>query len=246
LRTLDPRAKIAIIVMLSIVCFLLEDAATIVAVFAIALGLWFLARLTLRDLYGYVKPMLFLFLFLILAQGFFYPGATRLPYLAFVPFTLEGARYGAMLCVRVLTLACSFPLLLATSSVEELALALTRMGLPYKTAYTAITALNQVPVLRSDIASIIAAQKLRACAAFEGRSPLKKLKAYPALVIPLVMSSMRRANLMGTAMDARAFGCSPSRTSIHRLRFRMPDAAATLAAASAMAVLVLADRFLLV
>jgi energy-coupling factor transporter transmembrane protein EcfT len=58
-----------------------------------------------------------------------------------------------------------------------------------------------------------------------------------------VMSSMRRANLMGTAMDARAFGCSPSRTSIHQLHFRMPDFVATLAAASTMAVLVFADRF---
>jgi len=40
----------------------------------------------------------------------------------------------------------------------------------------------------------------------------EKLRAYPALVTPLVIGSMRRAQLMAVAMDSRAFGASKSRT----------------------------------
>ena len=36
--------------------------------------------------------------------------------------------------------------------------------------------------------------------------------AYPALVTPLVIGSMRRAQLMAVAMDSRAFGATKKRT----------------------------------
>jgi energy-coupling factor transport system permease protein len=240
LRKLDPRAKLAIVLMMSAAVFLLGDPRTILGAFAASLFLWRLARLGFRDLVTYAKPLVFIFVFLVLTQGFFYAGeASRL---FGTPLKPEGLVYGLVLCVRVMTLACTLPFLLATSTIEELVLGLTKLGLPYRTAYTATTALNQVPVLRADIASIIAAQKLRGCAAFEGKNPLRKLKAYPALVVPLVMSAMRRANLMGTAMDARAFGSSKTRTSIHGLRFKIPDFLTIVTAFLVLGGLVLADR----
>ncbi|HCM28248.1 MAG: hypothetical protein A2Z99_01760 [Treponema sp. GWB1_62_6] len=239
MEKLDPRAKIAIIVAFSVVVFLLEDWTTILPTFALAVLLWFLAGLRLGGLIAYIKPLRFLFVFLILAQAFFHPGSTRL---WGSPLTVEGLFFGFMLCLRVLTLAFTLPLLLATSSVEEIVLALTRLGLPYRTAYTATTALNQLPVLRADIASITAAQRLRGSAAFGRGKFFRKLRAYPSLAVPLVMSSMRRAALMGAAMDARAFGCSAARTSIQNLRFTSVDALASVSAFVVSCTLVVIDR----
>lgn len=239
MKKFDPRAKLAIVLMMSAAVFLLEDWRTILGAFAAALLLWRSARLGFRDLVTYAKPLVFIFAFLVLSQGFFYPGTTRL---FGSPLKPEGLAYGLILCVRVMTLACTLPFLLATSTIEELVLGLTKLGLPYRTAYTATTALNQVPILRTDIASIVAAQKLRGCAAFEKGNPLSKLKAYPALVVPLVMSSMRRASLMGTAMDARAFGSSKTRTSIHSLHFKAADVFLCGGAFLILGGLVLADR----
>ena len=47
---------------------------------------------------------------------------------------------------------------------------------------------------------------------FEKGSLMDKLRAYPALVTPLIIGSMRRAQLMSIAMDSRAFGASKERT----------------------------------
>ncbi len=121
-------------------------------------------------------------------------------------------------------------------------LALTKLGLPYRTAYLATTALNQVPVLRQDIESIVQAQRLRGSEAFGRGHILKKLKAYPTLVVPLVMTAMRRANLMGIAMEARAFGSGKTRSSLHTLSFTLLDGVALAATAAFFLSLVLSDR----
>ena len=231
---LDTRTKIAIVAMLSVLVFLMDGWETILAVFALSLLLWRSAGLRFRDLYARAAPLRYLFVFMILSQAVFFPGGD----------IYRGLAYGLVLSLRVLTLACTLPLLTATSSAEEIVLALTRLGLPYRTAYMATTALNQVPVLRADIASIIAAQRLRGSDAFErGRGRLlKRLRAYPSLVVPLVMTSMRRAALMGTAMDARAFGCARTRSSIHSAAFAPVDAAAFVLALAVSAALFFVAR----
>ena len=78
MRNFDPRAKLAIVLMMSAAVFLLEDPRTVLVSFAAALLLWRFARLGLRDLYTYAKPLVFIFVFLVLSQGFFHPGPTRL------------------------------------------------------------------------------------------------------------------------------------------------------------------------
>jgi energy-coupling factor transport system permease protein len=236
---LDPRAKLAIIACFSLIVFFLEDWTTVLSAFTLAILLWPLAGLRLAGLLPHAKPLRFLFVFLILAQAFFHPGKTSL---WGSPLTLEGLLFGFTLCLRVLTLAFTLPLLLATSSVEEIVLALTRLGLPYRTAYTATTALNQLPVLRADMESITAAQRLRGSSAFIRGGFFRRLRAYPSLAVPLVMTSMRRAKLMGVAMDARAFGSSSKRTSIQTLRFTFVDGLASLAALIVSCALVAIDR----
>ncbi|MDC7240303.1 MAG: energy-coupling factor transporter transmembrane component T, partial [Spirochaetales bacterium] len=47
----------------------------------------------------------------------------------------------------------------------------------------------------------------------------EKMKAFPALVVTLVIGAMRRAQAMGVAMDARGFGAGKSRT--YRLTLKM-------------------------
>jgi energy-coupling factor transport system permease protein len=104
------------------------------------------------------------------------------------------------------------PLVNFTTPVQIFALGMVKMGMPYRLAYTMTTALNLVPILQVETGVIVDAQRLRAMQSFEKGKLADKLKAYPALVTPLVIGSMRRAQLMAVAMDSRAFGASKSRT----------------------------------
>jgi energy-coupling factor transport system permease protein len=95
--------------------------------------------------------------------------------------------------------------------------------MPYRMAYTTTTALNLVPIIQSEANVIVDAQRLRAMQTFEKGRFVDKLKAYPALVTPLVIGSMRRAQRMAVAMDSRAFGASKSRTYIEDIHLRPAD-----------------------
>ena len=104
------------------------------------------------------------------------------------------------------------PLISFTTPVQNFALGMVKIGLPYTLAYTMTTALNLVPLLQTETQVIVDAQKLRAMQTFEKGKLGEKLRAYPALVTPLVIGSMRRAQLMAVAMDSRAFGATKKRT----------------------------------
>lgn len=224
----DPRMKIIVLVLFTILIFLLHTFLPIALLFVSILALWKLAGIEYKTLLSYAKLMLFLFTLLVLMQSIVYPGERillepvipdRVPLLGGRgTITLEGILYGIILCLRILTLMCTLPLLLVTTSIEELALGMVKLGLSYKVSFTATTALNQLPLLRSDIIAIMNAQKLRGSIVFDKGRWYQKLIAFPALVVPLVMGAMRRATLMGVAMDSRAFGSHPRRTYIVSIR----------------------------
>lgn len=247
----DPRVRIGIVVMMSILCFLLRQWMTVVTALVIALVLWRSVGLGFDELIAGLKPLRLVFVLVIAAQALFYPGETPLSVTApgtgtvTLPVTVEGFAFGVMLCLRVLVLACTVPIVTARTGIDRIVLALTKLGLPYRAAYTVTTALNQMPVLKTDIGTITEAQRLRGSTAFtqSGRL-LQRLKAYPALVVPLVMTSMRRANLMGVAMHSRAFGSGATRTSIHTLTFDRTDAFVLAVSAAVFGLLAVLDRII--
>ena len=137
--------------------------------------------------------------------------------------TLEGVLFGVLLSLRLLTLVILLPLVTMTTPIHLFALGLIRLGVSHKIAYTATTTINLIPVLRMEAAAIMDAQKLRGFSTFDEGRLFKKLKAYPTLVMPLVIGAMRDAQLMGVAMDVRAFGTSKSRTYVDDIRMSAAD-----------------------
>ena len=120
----------------------------------------------------------------------------------------------ALIILRETVLIVLLPLVSMTTPVQILALGLVKIGVPYQLSYTLTSALNMVPILQSEIASIVDAQKLRAMQTFDKGKLREKLRSYPALVTPLVIGAMRRAQAMSVAMDSRAFGAFKTRTYI--------------------------------
>lgn len=172
-------------------------------------------------------------IFLFVIQAIFYPGTTYVikPLIpTFVPLiggigyvSVEGMLFAVLLMLRLLAMIILLPLVSFTTPVQNLALGLARMGMPYQWAYATTIALNLVPILQTEIGVIMDAQRLRAMQAFEKGRMIDKLRAYPALVTPLIIGSMRRAQLMSVAMDSRAFGASKDRTYLEDIRMHSSD-----------------------
>jgi len=215
---LDPRVKIIFMLVFCTAVLLINDIGIAAVFFAVVVALWFSARLPVKLLWSFIKVLLPIAAFLFVIQAIFYPGDTPL-IKPLIPIgkgigqvTLEGILFSVLLALRLMAMIIMLPLISFTTPVQNFALGMVKIGLPYTLAYTMTTALNLVPLLQTETQVIVDAQKLRAMQTFEKGKLGEKLRAYPALVTPLVIGSMRRAQLMAVAMDSRAFGATKKRT----------------------------------
>jgi energy-coupling factor transport system permease protein len=230
---LDPRAKIVGMLLVSGVVFVVKSLWVASAILLTLILIWFLAGLPGSMLRGLVRALAGIMVFLLIVQGLLYPGETILvqPIIpSSIPLiggagrvTLEGILFAVLLSARLMAMVILMPLVTVTTPMHEFLLGLVRMGLPYRLAYTVTTALNLIPTLQAEANAVADAQRLRAFQVFDKGNLPQKLKAYPALVTPLVIGAMRRAQLVAVAMDSRAFGSAADRTYIHDIRMRAMD-----------------------
>lgn len=226
---LDPRVKTIFLLIVSTSIFMVENMAVAACILLVMVALWYSAKLPSSVLVSIMKVLLGIIAFLFVVQAIFYPGTTPLikPLIpigkGFGQVTLEGVLFSVLLALRLIAMVIMLPLVTFTTPVQDFALGFVKMGAPYRLAYTITTALNLVPILQTETGVIVDAQRLRAMQTFENGKLSEKLKAYPALVTPLVIGSMRRAQLMAVAMDSRAFGASKKRTYLVDLKMKWTD-----------------------
>ena len=180
----------------------------------------------------FLKTLSMLAAFIILIQVFLGPGENYIVKPLFPPsFPLlggmgsmkwDGLITGFMIVCRLSALMLLLPMLVWTTSPEKIAVGLVYLGFNYRTAFIITTAFNLIPLFEEEGRAIMDAQKLRGMRFWEG-SFFAKLKAYPGLVVPLVLGAMRRAQLASVAMDSRAFGVYKTRTWLERPSMKMRD-----------------------
>ena len=83
-------------------------------------------------------------------------------------------------------------------------------------------ALRFIPTLMDETDRIISAQKARG-ADFESGNIFKRIKALVPILIPLLISSFRRADELGDAMDARCYSGAKGRTKYKKMRLTYRD-----------------------
>lgn len=112
--------------------------------------------------------------------------------------------------------------------LESLLSPLKKLRFPvHELALIMSIALRLIPTLIEETDKIMNAQKARG-AAFESRNPFKKIKAMLPVLIPLFVSSFRRADDLADAMDSRCYRGAKGRTRMKKLKCRLSDVLALL------------------
>jgi energy-coupling factor transport system permease protein len=146
---------------------------------------------------------------------------------------------GVMLLLRFTALMIVLSLALATLSESELTRGLEALLSPLAAVrvpiYDFITAvqvmLRYFPLLAQVAERIAKAQAARGADwRPAGGNFLQRARQMAPVIVPLFVSSLRRAENMALAMDARGYGSLPRRTSMVALRFRPVDFLAVCAA----------------
>jgi energy-coupling factor transporter transmembrane protein EcfT len=149
------------------------------------------------------------------------PGGPR------VPFMLEGAIYGLSLGLRLAAIALAFPILVMATHPSDLATALAeiRIGswrIPYNLIFVFTSALRYIPTISREFDHTIDAQHSRGVE-FEGYNIVNQVRAAMPLFVPVLTSSLVRAQDLTIALETRAFGATGERTFGHEVRWRPVD-----------------------
>ena len=104
-------------------------------------------------------------------------------------------------------------------------------------------ALRFIPTLTDETSKIMNAQKARG-ADFSSGGLIKRAKALIPIIIPLFVSSFRRADELATAMECRCYRGGEGRTRMKKLKFKVKDVFGWLFSIALLAGVILMNIFL--
>lgn len=113
-------------------------------------------------------------------------------------------------------------LILLTGEARDYLLALVQCRVPYEIAFMTMTAVHLLPILHSEATDVYYAVQMRGTE-IKKASLLEKLRIYARISLPIVAGTVRRAEQISVAMEARAFRALPRRTFMRRLTLTPRD-----------------------
>jgi energy-coupling factor transport system permease protein len=215
IHNLDPRIKFIYVIAIFIAAILFGSIIPLLALFFMQIPFVLLARVQkqwIRSLRG--AAFLALFIFLVNIAGNFFTHNYTV-----TAADLEGA---ASMTLRFVVLVESFSVFFLTTSPDHLGLALEQSRVPYEFAFAFTTAVRFVPVLAEEAQTIMDAQKARGLELEKGNF-MKRIRNYIPVLIPLIVSAIRRSLELAEAMESRAWGATKKRTNLYALKLHKGD-----------------------
>ncbi len=179
----------------------------------------------------YLSALLVVAAFVFIFQILFRPGG-RVLFTVFpaswpvvggwLPVTVAGLRYGVAMSLRMIALVATLPVILTTTQPRDIVMGLVdTLRVPYDYAFMFTTALRFMPIILSEVTTISQAQRSRAYAV-EGWNPIRKLKAFGPIALPIVFIAIEKADRLGLCMELRGYG-SKNRTYLRMLKLKALD-----------------------
>ncbi len=215
IHNLDPRMKFVYVIAVFVAAIIFYQIIPLLFLFMLQLPFVLLARVQkqwLRSLRG--AAFLAFFIFLVNIAGNFFSQNYTL--------TAANLENAAAMTLRFVVLVESFSVFFLTTSPDHLGLALEQSHVPYEFSFAFTTAVRFVPVLAEEAQTIMDAQKARGLELEKG-SFMKRIRNYVPILIPLIVSAIRRSLELAEAMESRAWGATKNRTNLHALKLRKGD-----------------------
>lgn len=226
IHRLDPRVKIAMLMITGFVIIFLDNPVLLAALLAFGVVGMITARLALMKLKVAAVVVVLGLWGAVFSQALFYEQVPRTTIFTLIPADLpvlgamtkglyvyqEGVIYGLRQGLRMAAMTTLGLLVCWTTDTRLLLLGLVRMRLPYSLAFMAVTAVRFIPVLMQETMQVITASKMRGGSQFSIQ-----------LLSPILANSLRRAGTLAVAVESRAFRSQDRRTYLEELRFTLGE-----------------------
>lgn len=235
IHKLDPRVKIMLSFIFIIAVFIVNNffGYALIAVFTLITIL--VSKVPFKYIFKGIKPIIWIIIFTAVLNIWLTPGNV-LYKLGPVEITDKGLNLAIFMVFRLIFLIIGTSLLTLTTTpisltdgIERLLNPFKKIGLPaHELAMMMTIALRFIPTLLDETDKIMKAQKARG-ADFESGNVLKRAKNLVPLLVPLFISSFRRADDLAMAMEARCYRGGEGRTRLKQLKVEGRDYVALLA-----------------
>lgn len=229
IHKLDPRTKLLSITAFMISILMLESAISYAVATIFVFGALLVSKIPARIVWRGIKPILFILIFTFLYHVIFTKGTVIWSW-SFIELTVEGLLNGVRFVWRIVLLVLLASILTLTTKpltlahgLEKLLSPLSKLNIPVEQfSLMIVIAIRFIPTIMQELDRILLAQKARG---FDITTlPLmKRLFSYIPILVPLLFTTIQRAEQLTFAIEARAYGRGKGRTSYNELEFMKAD-----------------------
>ena len=239
LHRCDPRTKIVLMIVYVAMVFFVKSLPVFLLPLAFFLIGLLLSKIPLSYIFKSLKPIRLLLAFMFVLNLFFTGGEHVIFTVWKWSLTWEAIYQSLFITVRIVLLVTGASMLTLTTSpikltdgIERLMNPLRALHFPaHELAMMMTIALRFIPTLIEESDKIMKAQLSRG-ADLESGNLFARVKSMIPILIPLFVSSFRKADELATAMESRCYHGGEGRTRLHSLRFGKEDLFAALIAAA--------------
>lgn len=229
IHKMDPRMKILLTIALVVSIFICKNVISLALFIVASIIIIAVSKIPFKVVGKSIKPLAVIILITALLN-IFYGKGEPLVELGRLKITQSGIETAIFMAIRIIILVVISSLLTYTTSPTQLTDALERLLKPLKLikvdvhaiSMTMTIALRFIPTLVEEVEKIMSAQKSRG-AEMDSGGLIHRAKALVPVLIPLFVSSFRRANELAYAMECRCYRGGEGRTKMKIMKMQARD-----------------------
>ncbi|WP_040950735.1 energy-coupling factor transporter transmembrane component T family protein [Gorillibacterium massiliense] len=229
-HSLDPRAKVAAMLMYMVAIFMVSTFIEAAAVFLFAIVIMQSTRIPLSQFLRSLKPLIFIMVFIFAFHLLFDASGTRMMAVGPFKFYSGGLERGILAVVRMILFVGFTAILTFTTPPAKLTRGLEDFFRPLKILRISparITlmieiALRFIPTVFEEAEKILKAQSSRGMD-LKDQPLAKKAKLLISLLVPVTVSAVRRAMELVDSMESRGYRLGAPRSKFHALDWARRD-----------------------
>lgn len=249
IHKLDPRVKILLSFAYIFILFIVNNYTGYVFIAAFTLITILVSKIPFKYIFKGLKPILWIIVFTAILNAILTPGNT-LYKIGPLNITDKGIYLAVFMVLRLVFLIVGTSVLTLTTSpialtdgIERLLNPFKKIGIPaHELAMMMTIALRFIPTLLDETDKIMKAQMARG-ADFETGNIIKRAQSLIPILVPLFISSFRRADDLALAMEARCYRGGEGRTRLRQLKIEKRDYIAVAATIILLIISILSRRW---
>ncbi|MDA3886240.1 MAG: energy-coupling factor transporter transmembrane component T [Candidatus Delongbacteria bacterium] len=218
----DPRSKLMLVISISSLAVYVKDLFLLTLITLLGILVAKVLQANLFKAFRKLKGLFIMIFFVAVLQSIFnHEGRILFEIFDITLITTAGLYKGAEFILRM-TIILTSATIITTSSSREMIQGLVQLKVPYEIAFLVSLGIRFLPMLTEQIKDSFTALKLRGVI-FKELSLKKKLTVFSYLFLPVIASTIKKAEKIALSMETKGFRARENRTSILILKLSNRD-----------------------